>query len=255
MPVVVLPGMTATQAEARELYAQLSRLYRVQMDLTGTTPYLLEHADPEYVKHHVNVFLWYSRHLPAFGSVLDWGCNHGPDACLIRVRLPQLDLHGCDFVDVSEFRAFRDYSRLQYLTLTDVAALPYAPNTFDAVVASGVLEHTAMDMEALKALFRVTKDGGTLIITYLPFRWSWREWRKRRIVKEGFHRRLYGLRETETLLKHCGFYPLEIGYQTFVPNIVEGKLPSRLKRALAPIRHPVFSHDVLCCIAKKMTVM
>jgi ubiquinone/menaquinone biosynthesis C-methylase UbiE len=41
-----------------------------------------------------------------------------------------------------------------------VAALPYAPNTFDAVVASGVLEHTAMDMEALKALFRVTKTAG-----------------------------------------------------------------------------------------------
>lgn len=247
--------MIATQAEARELSAQLARLYRVQMDLTGKTPYLVEHADPEYVKHHVNVFLWYSRHLPASGSVLDWGCNHAPDACLIRARMPQLDLHGCDFVGESEFRAFREYSRLQYRVLTDVAALPYAPNTFDAVIASGVLEHTAMDMEALKAVFRVTKDGGLLIITYLPFRWSWREWRKRRILKEGFHRRLYGRRETETLLKHCGFYPLEVGYQTFVPNIVEGKLPSPLKRAVAPIRRPVFSHDVLCCIAKKMTVM
>ena len=204
--VVNNPGVTATQADARELYAQLTRLYRAQMDLTGRTPYLVEHADPEYVKHHVNVFLWYSRHLPASGSVLDWGCNHGPDACLIRTRLPQLDLHGCDFVGESEFRVFRDYSRLKYIALTDVAALPYPSNTFDVVVASGVLEHTAMDMEALKALFRVTKDGGTLIITYLPFRWSWREWRKRRIAKEGFHRRLYGVRETETLLKHCGFY-------------------------------------------------
>jgi SAM-dependent methyltransferase len=248
--------VTATQAEARELYAELARLYRVQMDLTGLTTYLVEHADPEHVKHHVNVFLWYARALPASGSVLDWGCYHGPDACLIRARLPQLDLHGCDFAGESgQFRVFRDYSRLQYTVLTDVAALPYAPNTFDAVVASGVLEHTAMDMESLKALFRVTKDGGTLIITYLPFRWSWCEWRKRRIGKEGSHRRLYGLRETETLLKHCGFYPLEVGYQTLVPNLVEGKLPSRLKRALAPIRHPVFSHDVLCCIAKKMTAM
>ena len=247
--------MTATQAEARELCALLARLYRSQMDLTGTTPYLVEHADPEYVKHHVNVFLWYSQYLPASGTVLDWGCHHGPDACLIRARWPQLALHGCDFVGESEFRAFRDHSRMEYRALTDVAALPYAPNTFDVVIASGVLEHTAMDMEALKALFHVMRHGGTLIITYLPHRWSWVEWRKRRIDKEDFHRRLYGKRESDTLLKHCGFYPIEIGYQTFVPNVVEGKLPSPLKRALAPIRHPVFSHDVLCCAAKKMTVM
>lgn len=247
--------MVSTQAEARELCALLARLYRAQMELSGTTPYLVEHADPGYVKHHVNVFLWYARHLPARGTLLDWGCNHGPDACLIRARLPQMDLHGCDFVGESEFRAFRDNSRLKYRALTDVAALPYQANTFDVVVASGVLEHTAMDMEALKELYRVMKDGGTLIITYLPNRWSWREWRKRRIVKDGFHRRLYGLRETETLLKHYGFYPLELGYQTFVPNVVDDKPPTRLKRAVAPIRRPVFSHDVLCCVAQKVTAM
>jgi len=245
----------ATQSEARELFNVLLRLYREQIALTGATPYLLEHADPEYVKHHVNVFLWYSRYLPQAGTVLDWGCNHGPDACLIRSRLPHLDLHGCDFPTESEFRIFRQFSRLQYRTLTQFVGLPYAPCTFDAVVASGVLEHTAMDMEALKALFHVMKPDAPLIITYLPYRWSWAEWRKRHIAREGFHRRVYGKREMETLVKRCGFYPLELGYQTFVPNVVEGKLPSPLKRALAPIRHPVFSHDVLCCVARKMTVM
>jgi SAM-dependent methyltransferase len=247
--------MPVTQAEARELYDVLARLYRAQIDLTGPTPYLLEHGAPEYVKHHVNVFLWYSQYLPASGCVLDWGCNHGPDACLIRTRLPHLELHGCDFVGDAEFRVFRDHSRVQYRTLTDIADLPYASNTFDAVVASGVLEHTAMDMEALKTLFRVIRPDGTLVLTYLPYRWSWAERRKRRVAKEGFHRRLYGKREAETLLKHFGFYPIEIGFQTFVPNVVEGKLPSPLKRLLAPIRHPVFSHDVLCCAARKMTVM
>jgi SAM-dependent methyltransferase len=247
--------VTATQAEARELCALLTRLYRSQIELSGTTPYLLEHADPEHVKHHVNVFLWYSPYLPASGTVLDWGCYHGPDASLIRERRPELDVHGCDFVAESEFRAFRDHSRIQYRALNDVAALPYAPRTFDVVIASGVLEHTAMDMEALKSLFHVIKEGGLLVITYLPYRWSWAEWRKRRSVTAGFHRRLYGKRETDTLLKHCGFYPIEIGYQTFVPNVVEGRLPSPLKRALAPIRHPVFSHDVLCCAARKMTFM
>lgn len=248
--------MTATPADARALCERLDSLYRAQCALTGPSPYLLEHADANHVSHHVNVFLWYSRYLPATGRVLDWGCHHAPDACLIRAQLGStVELHGCDFPAELSFRAFHDYARLQYRALDDVVGLPYEPHSFDVVVASGVLEHTAMDMEALKALFHVLKPDGTLIITYLPYRWSLAEWRKRRRQEPGFHRRLYGMRETATLLKHCGFYPIELDYQTFVPNVVDGKGPSRLKRALAPIRRPLFSHSVLCCIAKKMTAM
>ena len=245
-----------TRAEAGELCELLTRLYRQQVAATGSTPYLTEHASREFVKHQVNVFLWYSQFLPASGTILDWGCLHGPDSCLLRkVFGDRYDLHGCDFVGEAEFRAFRDYSKLHYRQLVSPLGLPYAENTFDLVIGSGVLEHAAMDLEALKALFQVLKPDGTLIISYLPYRWSWSEWHRRRVRKADFHRRLYGKREAETLLKHCGFYPVEIGFQTFVPDVVDGKSPTRLKRLIAPVRHPVFSHSVLCCAAKKMTVM
>ena len=245
-----------TRSDARELCELLTRLYREQVEATGSTPYLTEHASHEFVKHQVNVFLWYLQYLPPSGAILDWGCNHGPDTCLLRrVFGERYDLYACDFVRESEFRAFRDYAKPRYTQLTSPLALPYADSTFDVVIGSGVLEHTAMDQEALKALFRVMKPDGALIISYLPYRWSWSEWHRRRVRKADFHRRLYGMRETETLLKHCGFYPLEIGYQTFVPDVVDGKLPTRLKRLVAPIRHPVFSHSVLCCAARKMIVM
>ncbi len=245
-----------TQAGARELCALLTRLYRHEVEAGGSSPYLAIHASPEFIKHQVNVFLWYSKFLPPSGRILDWGCNHGPDTCLLREVFGQrYELHACDFVSESEFRAFRDHSLPQYRQLTGALGLPYAENSFDVVIGSGVLEHTAMDLEALKSLFQVLKPDGTLIISYLPYRWSWAEWHRRHIRKADFHRRLYGRRETETMLKHCGFYPLEIGYQTFVPDVVDGKLPTRLKRLLAPLRHPVFSHSVLHCAARKMTVM
>jgi SAM-dependent methyltransferase len=245
-----------TQSEARDLCELMTRLYRDQRAGTGSTAYLAEHAHPEWIKHHVNVFLWYQQFLPAAGNILDWGCNHGPDSCLLRqLAGERYELHGCDFVAESDFEVFREFSEARYQQLTSPLGLPYADNTFDVVIGSGVLEHTAMDLEALKALFRVLKPDGTLIISYLPYRWSWAEWQRRQIRKTDFHRRLYGLRETETLLKHCGFYPLEIGYQTFVPNVVDGRLPTRFKRLIRPFRHPVFSHSVLCCAAKKMTVM
>lgn len=248
---------STAQQEAGELAALLARLYREQRAAGGSETYLAEHAQPEVIKHHVNVFLWYAKHLPASGAILDWGCNHTPDACLLRQAFgDRYDLFACDFPSPSEFPVFRQYSQVQYSQLTDpTAPLPYPADTFDAIVASGALEHTAMDAEALKALYRVLKPDGRLVISYLPYRLSLEEWRRRHIEKDGFHRRLYGKRETATLLKRCGFYPLELGYQTFVPNVVDGKLPAWWKRIVSPIRRPVFSHSVLCCIAQKVTTM
>jgi SAM-dependent methyltransferase len=245
------------QSQARELCELLTRLYREQLSAGGPATYLTEHADPELIKHHVNVFLWYSKYLPDTGTILDWGCNHAPDACLLRKAFGErFDLFACDFPPASDFPVFRGYSQLQYSQLTDAAGpLPYADGTFDAVIASGALEHAAMDGEALKGLYRVLKPDGLLVISYLPYRLSLDEWRRRQIDKKNFHRRLYGKRETAMLLKRFGFYPLELGYQTFVPNVVEGKVRSWWKRMVSPILRPIFSHSVLCCVARKVTTM
>jgi len=245
-----------SQSQARELCEFLAELYRKQVEATGSIYYLAEHAKPEFIKHHVNVFLWYSQYFPESGSILDWGCNHAPDSCLIRkVFEERYDLHACDFISESEFDVFRNYAKPQYTLLRNSIELPYEENRFDVVIGSGVLEHTAMDQEALKSLFRVLKPDGLLIISYLPFKWSWDEFYRRRFQKVNFHRRLYGKGETETLLKRWGFYPIEINYQTFVPNVVDGKLPTTLKKLLRPIRYPIFAHSVLCCAARKMTIM
>ncbi len=245
-----------TEAEARELCELLKRLYQEQAAVAGPVGYLSEHARPEIIKHHVNVFSWYVQYLPDTGTILDWGCNHGPDSCLLRKTFGErFDLHACDFVPDSEFRAFRDHAQARYRQLTGVFGLPYPEKTFDVVIASGVLEHTAMDLEALKALYHVLKPEGMLLISYLPYRWSWSEWYRRRVRKEGFHRRLYGRGETATLLKRCGFYPFDIRFQTFVPNVVDGKAATWVKRLLAPLRYPLFSHAVLCCAARKVLTM
>src|SRR5206468_37127 len=75
--------------------------------------------------------------------------------------------------------------------LTDPVRLPYPDGTFDAVVGSGVLEHTAMDGESLKELYRVLRTGGLLVVTFLPYAYSWDEWYRRNVAKAGYHRRLY----------------------------------------------------------------
>lgn len=58
----------------------------------------------------------------------------------------------------------------------NIYALPYADNTFDAVIYSEILEHVDNDVAALKEAYRVLKPGGVLAITVpnanYPFWWD-----------------------------------------------------------------------------------
>jgi SAM-dependent methyltransferase len=197
---------------AASLRALLTDLYREQLDARPDLAYLSQHADPGYVAGHVRSFLWYQRFLPDTGTVLDWGCFHAPDSCLLRARFAdRLELHGCDFSAPGQYPVFHDFARIKYTPLTDLVRLPYPDAMFDVVIGSGALEHTAQDYESLKQLHRVLRPGGTLIVTYLPNRWSVMEW-WRRVSRQTFHLRLYGLSEARRLLLHSGFYPHAAGY-------------------------------------------
>ena len=226
-------------------------------------PYLVEHAEPRRVAHQARVFQWYAPHLPQAGAILDLGCAHGPDACMLRTAFDdRFELFGCDFWPEDKFRLFREFSGVRYTRLTSNLALPYLDETFDAVVASGVLEHAAMDYELLKEIYRVLKPDGRVIISYLPNRLSREEWVHRNVRQSGFHRRLYGAGEAAQLLKRSGFYPVtpvrhqSFGWEKRLERVISSaKLVGRLAgilRFLCPI-HVVSS--TLCCVAQKVECM
>ncbi|MCI0702481.1 MAG: class I SAM-dependent methyltransferase [Planctomycetia bacterium] len=261
---------TISESTARAGLELLSRLYREQLEL-GESQYLREHAHPATVLHHVNVFEWYVRHLKPHQSILDWGCNHGPDSCLLRNWFGEsIELHACDFAAQSAFPVFRGSARAEYTQLTNPLNLPYSANRFDAIVASGVLEHTAMDGEALKELYRVLRPDGPLVITYLPHAYSWVEW-SRRSRRKDYHRRLYTKRGLSSLLLSHGFEPLEVEFQGYLPNrLTTHKRPlwwrllrplfhpivdALWKPVLQPLRRPFFTQTVLCAVARKMLCM
>lgn len=258
-------------SHVHERVALLSRLYAEQAE-HGDTTYLKLHGDPATVAHHVNVFEWYAPYIEPGAAVLDWGCNHGPDSCLIRDRFgADIELHACDFAAEADFRVFRDFARPRYEQLTDALKLPYERETFDVLIGSGVLEHTAMDGEALKEVWRVLRPGGHLVVTYLPYAYSWDEWWRRNVLKRDYHRRLYTFRGFDRLLRGHGFEPLDLRLQGFVPNRIKGGRRPLWWRVLRPVLHPVvnalwepvlrplrypfYTHSVLCAVARKFVIM
>jgi SAM-dependent methyltransferase len=245
-----------------ELEALLANLYRRQRAKSSDNHgYLAEHARPACIANQVRTFRLYRPYLPERGMVLDWGCCHAPDSCLLRAcHGDRLDLYGCDFAPPRTFRVFHRFAQLKYAALADNVSLPFVSGMFDAVIGSGVLEHTAMDRESLKELYRVLRPDGTLVVTYLPNRLSVHEWVRRVVRRRDFHRRLYGLAEARKMLLSAGFYPLEAGYQTFVwkrglEKIGLGRWGVPLGRALSCLAPVHLFCGTLYLIARKMLSM
>lgn len=266
--MAVAPATRATlarkapkSAAVPELIHLLAELYARQR-LTNHSAYLGIHSSPKFIRGRALAYAWYAPFLPKQGRVLDWGCMHAPDSCLMRHTLgDSLDLHGCDFRHPDEFPVFDECSAIEYRQLTHPVQLPYESDSFDAVVAAGCLEHVAMDYESLKELYRVLKPQGVLIITYLPNHWSYMEFYLRRIRRAGFHNRLYTTGATEMLLKHTGFLPeivrpASMGLEARFRRILgDGRIGQVLRTSLLTALPVHRFSSTLCAVARKATMM
>jgi SAM-dependent methyltransferase len=238
--------------DALALQQLLTDLYHQQLQLTPDDLYLKAHAKPGGVRHHVRNFLWYKQFLPRTGAILDWGCNHAPDSVLLRACFSeQYELHGCDFRPPDSYEVFHDYADLAFAPLQHVCDLPYTAESFDVVIGSGTLEHTAMPAESLKRLYHLLRPDGLLIITYLPNRWSIQELIKRTRKQDGFHQRLYGLGQASRLLKDHGFMPLVGEYQSDIWDGV-GARWSRVLKWCVPLQ--IFTSTLRFAARKVMSM-
>lgn len=228
----------------------LGELYAAQIEQSPHDAYLRQHAEPAFVAGAEKVFAFYEPYLPQAGKILDWGCRHAPDACLVRARCPGVEIEGCDVLAPDQYRVFYDYAGLRYRRLGHLFQLPYDDASFDAVIAAGALEHVAMDYESLKELHRVLRPDGRLIVTYLPNRASIEEWRLRR-KNAPSHARLYSRREFRDLLLHTGFLPVVLGYQTQLDLLPRANALAGLLRPFGLARFT----SCLCAVASRVSAL
>lgn len=87
---------------------------------------------------------------------------------------PRLPIEETYFVDISAPALERLQARGGRVTLGEVTALPYADALFDLVCALDIIEHVDDENGALAEISRVTKPGGTLLLStpLHPSRWT-----------------------------------------------------------------------------------
>jgi ubiquinone/menaquinone biosynthesis C-methylase UbiE len=148
-------------------------------------------------------------------SLLDIGVGSGSNLRMFRDRFEIPVVIGVDpNVDVIEI------CRANGLVVEygDVLALPFPNRSFDAVVATDVIEHVEDDATALGEVFRVLRPGGFVLLTVPAFTSLWG---LQDVVAR--HYRRYRLGELKRLVLSAGFAierAYYFNYLLFVPIFI-----------------------------------
>lgn len=134
--------------------------------------------------------------------ILDMGCGTGG-------MLDELQQVGVEFgLDVSataiEFCRARGHDRI---VLGSGEALPFLPNSFDAIVSLDVFEHIGNDLLAFKSVHRICAPGAVVILSVpaMQFLWTTRDDRL-------LHKRRYTRSALITIVRLAGFEVIKCSY-------------------------------------------
>jgi SAM-dependent methyltransferase len=146
------------------------------------------------------------RHAPS-GRLLDLGCGTGGVLRNLSGNRPCL---GAD-----RSRAGLLVCRkkgFDRLVCADLSRIPFAPGSFDTVMALDVIEHLDDEVGFLRAASELCSPDGVLIIAVPAFQWMWSQ------HDETFqHRRRYNARQLRSTLEGAGLEVERLTYTNLFP--------------------------------------
>ena len=166
--------------------------------------------DSEYPLHLIN------KHLKKNMRILEAGCGMG--RVLKHYHFRGFDIHGLEYDKNCVLKLEKEDNELK-LIQGSITKLPYKTNSFDVVMAYGVLGHLENDMdEAFNEVNRVIKNGGLLAASLCYDNigrsiFRLREYMKKRFnprKERHFYTRLFSKPEIIQTLKSFGFELLEL---------------------------------------------
>lgn len=180
--------------------------------------------DADYFRNQLNksdekVAFQYGRLLrhiadvAADARILDAGCGAGPALRYLKQRgyLP----FGTDLIEYPLTQARRLIPDARLAQCDSDAALPFAENSFDAILMSEVIEHVASSEFTLREGWRVLRQGGAIAVT-TPNLWD-----VRRIYYPAFgrvwsgdadatHQTLFNPQTLTQVLERAGFRKVRV---------------------------------------------
>jgi len=164
--------------------------------------------------------------LDAQSPILDWGCGYGQVSWLLLRR--GMNVVSFDVIERSVRESISVLQSVKVVHGADPLHLPYAPESFGAVLSVGVLEHVADFSFSLREVHRVLQPRGLFFIFMLPNHYSWAEWiADRRGIS--VHPSKFTFRSAEEMLKSHGFTVEKRWRRNFLPRNLTGCSP-RVKR-------------------------
>lgn len=176
--------------------------------------------------HYIRIANDIAARIPA-GRLLDWGCGFGQMTYLLRRR--GFDVMPFD-VGPAE-KALPDIPLCRDLSVvrtTHPTQLPFANESFDAVLSCGVLEHVdelselGNEVVSLREIHRVLRPGGYLPIYMLPQRYAWTEALQRRLRLGYWHPRRFTAEEIRRLLSSNGYQIESLRHYNLLPKNFTG---------------------------------
>lgn len=152
------------------------------------------------------------RYLPAGSKVLDWGSGNGHVSYGLWRRGYRVS--GFSFEDFGLRRHLGPTYEFKQGSEGDPSGLPFEPNSFDAVMSVGVLEHVretgGEELASLREIVRVLKPGGTFLCYHFPNEHSLIEALSRKRASKHSHTYRYTRRDIERLCQQSGLELIEI---------------------------------------------
>jgi ubiquinone/menaquinone biosynthesis C-methylase UbiE len=144
------------------------------------------------------------RHFSASSSdyrILDAGCGAG---AFLSILQKQATAYGID----SSFKACEfSKNKKNNVVQADIRRLPFKDNSFDAIFALDLIEHTEEESNILKEIYRVCSPCGTCIITVPAWDCLWSE-------RDSYlgHKRRYTIKKLQISLETARFKIIKCSY-------------------------------------------